>query len=176
MVDLAAANARGPSGNWALAPPLSGGRRPEIQPQGHCCSLYREKGGFVKPRCLFAGEKVQWAEKEGAIMHYKLVYPAVFLERPNRFIARCLLDGQEVRAHVKNRPLPGTFAARRHRLSGKGPEPPAQNRLFPYRGGKRGSAHQHGLPSAQRFGRKGHPLRRVALRGFAPEPLPCAGR
>lgn len=35
-------------------------------------------------------------------MHYKLVYPAVFLERPNRFIARCLLDGQEVRAHVKN--------------------------------------------------------------------------
>ncbi len=35
-------------------------------------------------------------------MRYESVQPAVFVERPNRFIARCLLDGQEVRAHVKN--------------------------------------------------------------------------
>ncbi len=35
-------------------------------------------------------------------MEYHNVRPAVFLERPNRFIARCLTDGGEVTAHVKN--------------------------------------------------------------------------
>lgn len=35
-------------------------------------------------------------------MEYRNSFPATFLERPNRFIARCLVDGAEVRAHVKN--------------------------------------------------------------------------
>ena len=35
-------------------------------------------------------------------MQYQNISPAVFLERPNRFIARVLLDGQEVVCHVKN--------------------------------------------------------------------------
>ena len=35
-------------------------------------------------------------------MKYNEVLPAVFLERPNRFVARCLLGGAEVTAHVPN--------------------------------------------------------------------------
>ena len=35
-------------------------------------------------------------------MQYKTMHRAVFLRRPNRFIAHCLLDGQEVVCHVKN--------------------------------------------------------------------------
>ena len=35
-------------------------------------------------------------------MKYKTVVPAVFLRRPNRFIAHVLLDGQETIVHVKN--------------------------------------------------------------------------
>ena len=35
-------------------------------------------------------------------MKYGAVFPAVFLERPNRFVARCLLEGREVTAHVPN--------------------------------------------------------------------------
>lgn len=35
-------------------------------------------------------------------MTYSNSIPAVFLERPNRFVARCLLEGQEVIAHVPN--------------------------------------------------------------------------
>jgi len=36
-------------------------------------------------------------------MKYHSVIPAIFLERPNRFIARCrLFDGSEVTVHVKN--------------------------------------------------------------------------
>lgn len=33
---------------------------------------------------------------------YSAVHKAVFLERPNRFIAHCLLDGETVVCHVKN--------------------------------------------------------------------------
>lgn len=33
---------------------------------------------------------------------YENMVPAIFKERPNRFIAHCILDGQEVIAHVKN--------------------------------------------------------------------------
>ena len=33
---------------------------------------------------------------------YSTVHKAVFLERPNRFIAHCLLDGEAVVCHVKN--------------------------------------------------------------------------
>ncbi len=35
-------------------------------------------------------------------MKYCKVCPAVFLERPNRFIALCQLNGETVKAHVKN--------------------------------------------------------------------------
>lgn len=35
-------------------------------------------------------------------MQYSHIYSAVFLSRPNRFIAHVLLDGQEVICHVKN--------------------------------------------------------------------------
>ncbi len=35
-------------------------------------------------------------------MKYETVVDAVFLQRPNRFIAHCLLNGEEVVAHVKN--------------------------------------------------------------------------
>lgn len=35
-------------------------------------------------------------------MKYPKVADAVFLQRPNRFLARCLLNGEEVLAHVKN--------------------------------------------------------------------------
>jgi len=35
-------------------------------------------------------------------MRYQNVKEAIFLSRPNRFTAKCLLDGEEVAAHVKN--------------------------------------------------------------------------
>lgn len=35
-------------------------------------------------------------------MRYQNIHKAVFLSRPNRFIAKVLLDGQEVTVHVKN--------------------------------------------------------------------------
>ena len=35
-------------------------------------------------------------------MHYKTILDAVFLSRPNRFIAKVLLDGKEETVHVKN--------------------------------------------------------------------------
>ena len=35
-------------------------------------------------------------------MRYTQTVPAVFLARPNRFIARVLLQGQEETVHVKN--------------------------------------------------------------------------
>lgn len=35
-------------------------------------------------------------------MKYHLTKKAVFLHRPNRFIAECLLDGNQITAHVKN--------------------------------------------------------------------------
>lgn len=35
-------------------------------------------------------------------MQYQSIRPAVFLSRPNRFIARVELDGQEETVHVKN--------------------------------------------------------------------------
>ena len=35
-------------------------------------------------------------------MRYHSVEPAVFLERPNRFIARVICGGREETAHVKN--------------------------------------------------------------------------
>ncbi len=35
-------------------------------------------------------------------MEYKKVYPATFLSRPNRFVARVLFDGKEEVVHVKN--------------------------------------------------------------------------
>lgn len=35
-------------------------------------------------------------------MEYENIHGATFLERPNRFIAHCLVNGREVVAHVKN--------------------------------------------------------------------------
>ncbi len=35
-------------------------------------------------------------------MIYPNIHPAIFISRPNRFIAHCLLDGEEVVCHVKN--------------------------------------------------------------------------
>ena len=35
-------------------------------------------------------------------MHYPSVTPAVFLSRPNRFVAQVLLQGKETTVHVKN--------------------------------------------------------------------------
>ncbi|MCX7772480.1 MAG: hypothetical protein N2376_05135, partial [Clostridia bacterium] len=35
-------------------------------------------------------------------MQYPDVQEAVFLERPNRFIAHCNVDGQRVKTHVRN--------------------------------------------------------------------------
>ena len=35
-------------------------------------------------------------------MIYQNIREAVFLRRPNRFIAHCLLDGEETVCHVKN--------------------------------------------------------------------------
>lgn len=35
-------------------------------------------------------------------MHYSNIHQAIFLERPNRFIARVMLNGEEIVAHVKN--------------------------------------------------------------------------
>ena len=35
-------------------------------------------------------------------MRYPNVTPAVFLARPNRFVAQVLLDGEERTVHVKN--------------------------------------------------------------------------
>ena len=36
------------------------------------------------------------------LMKYRKIIPAVFLSRPNRFIARVLIDGKEETVHVKN--------------------------------------------------------------------------
>ena len=35
-------------------------------------------------------------------MDYQHIVPALFLNRPNRFVAHCLLDGREETVHVKN--------------------------------------------------------------------------
>ncbi len=35
-------------------------------------------------------------------MIYPNIYPATFISRPNRFIAHCIVDGEEVVCHVKN--------------------------------------------------------------------------
>ena len=35
-------------------------------------------------------------------MIYKNIKEAVFLSRPNRFIAKCMFQGKEITAHVKN--------------------------------------------------------------------------
>lgn len=35
-------------------------------------------------------------------MRYKVILPATFLRRPNRFVAQVLLDGKEETVHVKN--------------------------------------------------------------------------
>ena len=35
-------------------------------------------------------------------MQYRQVEPAVFIDRPNRFIAHCRMGGAQVTAHVKN--------------------------------------------------------------------------
>ena len=35
-------------------------------------------------------------------MEYQQVLPAVFVNRPNRFVAICTLEGKQVAAHVKN--------------------------------------------------------------------------
>jgi sugar fermentation stimulation protein A len=35
-------------------------------------------------------------------MKYQNIHKAVFLNRPNRFIAECELNGESVAAHVKN--------------------------------------------------------------------------
>lgn len=35
-------------------------------------------------------------------MHYQNIYKATFLARPNRFIAKVLLEGEELTVHVKN--------------------------------------------------------------------------
>ena len=35
-------------------------------------------------------------------MKYKSVISAIFIERPNRFIAICDIDGEVVKAHVRN--------------------------------------------------------------------------
>ena len=35
-------------------------------------------------------------------MHYQNIYTATFLARPNRFIAKVLLEGEELTVHVKN--------------------------------------------------------------------------
>jgi len=40
--------------------------------------------------------------QKGSIMQYPHTIPAVFLSRPNRFIAKVLLEGEEVICHVKN--------------------------------------------------------------------------
>ena len=35
-------------------------------------------------------------------MEYQQVLPAVFVERPNRFVAICMLEGEQAAAHVEN--------------------------------------------------------------------------
>lgn len=41
-------------------------------------------------------------QKEGPSLRYPNIAPAVFLSRPNRFVAQVLLDGEPVTVHVKN--------------------------------------------------------------------------
>ncbi len=36
------------------------------------------------------------------VLHYQTIIPAVFLDRPNRFIANCLVEGKKTVCHVKN--------------------------------------------------------------------------
>ena len=35
-------------------------------------------------------------------MRYPNIHRAAFIERPNRFVARCLLEGEPITVHVKN--------------------------------------------------------------------------
>lgn len=46
--------------------------------------------------------KTNSAKKEAAATHYDAVLPGRFLSRPNRFIARVLVEGREELVHVKN--------------------------------------------------------------------------
>lgn len=53
-------------------------------------------------------------------MRYDHITPAVFLSRPNRFIAQVELSGQEETVHVKNTGrCPGAAYPRTHRLAGE---------------------------------------------------------
>ena len=54
-------------------------------------------------------------------MQYSDIHKAVFLERPNRFIAHCTVDGMQETVHVKNT---GRIAgARRYGVFGKEQQP-----------------------------------------------------
>lgn len=110
-------------------------------------------------------------------MHYKLVYPAVFLERPNRFIARCLLDGQEVRAHVKNTGrcrellLPGATV---YLEKAQNPQRKTAYSLIAVEKGDLLINMDSQAPNA--LAEEAILSGRWRCRGFTPEPLPCAGR
>lgn len=57
-------------------------------------------------------------------MQYSDIHKAVFLERPNRFIAHCTVDGMLETVHVKNTgPLPGIAGARRYGVFRKEQQP-----------------------------------------------------
>ena len=61
-------------------------------------------------------------------MRYPNVTPAVFLARPNRFVAQVLLDGETVtRPREEHRPLPGTAGAGHHGIPYPGQQPQPQD-------------------------------------------------
>ena len=59
-------------------------------------------------------------------MRYPNVTPAVFLARPNRFVAQVLLEGREVSVH---RPLPGIAPPRGPGVAHPRHHPPAEDGL-----------------------------------------------
>ena len=44
-------------------------------------------------------------------MHYPNVTSAVFLSRPNRFVAQVLLEGEVITVHVKTPAAAGSFSS-----------------------------------------------------------------
>ena len=82
--------------------------------------------------------------------------PAAFLSRPNRFIAVCRCQGEDVRVHgEEHRPVRGAAAPRLGGLAGTGGFRAAENGLLPGGGPEGEPAHKHGLPGPQPGGRGG---------------------
>ena len=99
-----------------------------------------------------------------------------FLERPNRFIARCLLDGQEVQAHVNTDLLPGTLLPGATVYLEKA-QNPQRKTAYSLIAVEKGICSSTWTPKRPRIGRRGHPLLKGGAAGVSRRSLcPAPGR